>query len=365
MLLQCGVQALIWGYCVGKVSLQIIALVYLGLSMSLNSYAAVVKDLYSAEVVVADNGQQALAVGSRAALSEVLVKISGSEDVLQNPVLRSALGDARNLVQQYAYVRKESDSGELWARFEFDEVVVSGLVAKAGAPLWTANRPPILVWMVIEGPKGRQFLTRESSPEMMLRVTEEFARRGVPAQFPLYDLNDSAAISVDELWRLNAPSLAGASQRYGVNHILAGRLATLSSGSWVGDWSYFSENSRIDRSIRVGDPEAFLQAGVSLVAEEMSAKYAVAPSTTVAEGVKVQVTGVSKYADYASIVAWLEGLELIEFANIEQIRGDTIQLNLVAQADAGQLAAIIELNEHLVPVHSPDSVVQLSYQWQN
>ena len=364
MLLQCGIQALIWGYCVRKVSLQIIVFLGIGLSLSLNGNADVVKDLYSAEVAVADNGQQALATGSRAALSEVLVKISGSEDVLQNPVMQSALGNARNLVQQYAYVRKESDSGELWARFEFDETVVSGLVAKAGAPLWTANRPSILVWMVIEGPEGRQFLTRESSPEMMLRVAEEFARRGVPAQFPLYDLNDSATISVDELWRLSAQSLTSASQRYGVNHILAGRLATLSSGSWVGDWSYFAENSRIDRSIRVGDPEAFLQAGVSLVAEEMSAKYAVAPSAAATEGVKVQVTGVSNYADYASIVAWLEGLELIEYANVEQISGDTIQLNLVAQADAGQLAAIIELNEYLVPVHSPTSTVQLSYQWQ-
>jgi hypothetical protein len=76
------------------------------------------------------------------------------------------------------------------------------------------------------------------------------------------------------------------------------------------------------------------------------------------------VSGVSGYNDYASIVAWLEGLELIEFANVESIRGDTIQLNLVAQADATQLAAIIELNEHLLPVLSHDSAVQLSYQWQ-
>ena len=96
----------------------------------------------------------------------------------------------------------------------------------------------------------------------------------------------------------------------------------------------------------------------------MSARYAVAPSRSVSQGVKVLVSGVSSYNDYASIVTWLEGLELIEFANVESIRGNTIALNLVAQADATQLAAIIELNKHLLPVRSPDSVVQLSYQWQ-
>ena len=347
-----------------RVSRQIIAALLLGLTLSVNSFAAVVADLYSAEVAVADNSEAALTTGARAALSEVLVKVSGSTDVLQNPVLRSALSNARNLVQQYAYTRQQGSSGELGARFEFDDSLILEMLSKAGAPLWTANRPSVLVWMVIEGPTGRQFLNRESSPEMQSRVTEGFTRRGVPAQFPLYDLNDTAVISADEAWQLNAASLSGASQRYGVHHILAGRLAVLSNGSWVGDWSYLADNSRMDRSIRVGDPEAFLQAGVSLVAEAMSAKYAVAPSTSASGGVKVLVSGVSNYSDYAGIVVWLEGLELIEFANVEQIRGDTIQLNLVAQADAGQLAAIIELNERLLPVRSNDSDIQLSYQWQ-
>ncbi len=356
--------------CVGdywlvKHSLQVVASLLFGLILSAGSWAALVQGLYSAEVVVADKSQAELTAGSSQALSEVLVKISGRSDVLQNSVLRSALGDARNLVQQYAYTRHSEGSGELLARFEFDRTVISDLVAQAGVPLWTANRPTVLLWMVIEGPQGRQFPSGEAYVEMSDRIRDEFGRRGVPVQFPLYDLNDAAAISVDELWRLNASSVTGASQRYDIQHILAGRLATLSDGSWVGDWTFLSDNSRIDRSIRAGDAQAFLQAGVSLVAEEMSAKYAVAPSTRVSEGVKVLVSGVSSYSDYASIVAWLEGLELIKSANIEQIKGDTIQLNLIAQADAGQLAAIIELNKHLIPVRSPQSTVQLSYQWQN
>ena len=347
-----------------KVSSRLIWCVVAALALSTNCYAAVVKDLYSAEVPVADKTQAALTAGARVALSEVLVKVSGRTDVLQNSVLDTALGNSRGFVQQYAYTRRAGDAGELRARFEFDVAVISDLVASAGVPLWTANRPAVLVWMVLEGPAGKAYLNPETSTEMMAGVREEFARRGVPVQFPLYDLNDAAAISVDELWRLNAGSLLEASQRYGVNDILAGRLVTLSNGSWVGDWSYFSDNTRIDRSISVGSSEAFVQAGVSLVAQEMSSRYAVAPSSGTAGGVKVQVTGVSSYSDYASIVAWLEGLELIEHANVETIRGDTILLDLAAHADAQQLSAIIELNKHLVPVRSPNSDVQLSYLWQ-
>jgi hypothetical protein len=346
-----------------KHSLQSIIFLLLGLTISLSSHGVVVENLYTAEVMVSDKGPQALSAGSREALSQVLVKISGSTDVLQNPELASALKRSRSLVQQYAYISRDADSGEFVARFEFDEAVISNLISRSGVPLWTANRPAVLVWMVVEGPGGKQFLNNETLPEMVSLISAEFARRGVPARFPLYDLNDAALLTIDDVWRLDAPSLVAASARYGVRDILAGRLATLSNGSGTGDWSYLSGNSRIDRSIRVGDSEAFLLAGSSLVAEEMSSRYAVAPTTATSEGIKVQVTGVSSYSDYAGIVTWLEGLELIEFANVETIRGDTLHFNLVAQADAEQLATIIELNKKLVPMRSTDASVQLSYQW--
>jgi hypothetical protein len=348
-----------------KHSLQGVIFLLLGLVLSYASHAMVVEDLYSAEVVVPDKGPQALAIGAREALSQVLVKNSGSTDVLQNPVLASALElqRSRSLVQQYAYISRNADSGQFLARFEFDEAVISNLIASSGAPLWTENRPAVLVWMVVEGPDGKQFLNNDTLPAMVSLITAEFARRGVPARFPLYDLTDAALVTADEVWRLDSFSLVAASQRYGVQGILAGRLAILSNGSGTGDWSYLSGSSRTDRSIRVGDSEAFFQAGVSLVAEEMSSRYAVAPTTATSEGIKVQVTGVSNYSDYAGIVSWLEGLELIDSANVESIRGDTLRFNLVAQADAQQLATIIELNKKLLPAPSPDASVQLSYQW--
>jgi hypothetical protein len=79
----------------------------------------------------------------------------------------------------------------------------------------------------------------------------------------------------------------------------------------------------------------------------------------------MSVVGVNDYSDYANIVTWLESLELIDHANVETIRGNEILLRLTAQADAGQLRAIIELNKQLVPLSSVSGLDQLSYQWRN
>ena len=64
------------------------------------------------------------------------------------------------------------------------------------------------------------------------------------------------------------------------------------------------------------------------------------------------VSGVYEFSDYTAIVSWLESLELIEHANIESIRGDSVEFGLDAAADAAQLISIIELNDRLQPVES-------------
>ena len=79
----------------------------------------------------------------------------------------------------------------------------------------------------------------------------------------------------------------------------------------------------------------------------------------------LSVQGVEHYGDYAGIVSWLERLELVEHANVERITGDQIELRVTSSADAGQLAALIELNQRLSPLPPVAPHIQLSYQWQN
>lgn len=341
---------------------------YLVVVMALWTAAAAgadtVADLYAAEVPVADQTGGSRASAARDALAEVLVKVTGGESVLRNEVIQDALGKAQEQVQQYAYRRGE-EPGELFARFEFDATFVTGLVARAGEPLWTARRPRVLVWLVLEDGDGRRFVTAETTPELTADLVSEFDRRGVPLQLPLYDLADSAALSTEQAWQLYGPALQTASERYRVENILAGRLAALSSGSWVGDWSYLHEGDRSDRSFTAPTFRAFSREGVALVAEAMARRYAVAPTGKPVEGVILSITGVDRYADYAQIVSWLENLELVERANVEWIRGDEIRLRLHAQAEADQLAAIIELNRHFQPLPAGASDAALSYRWQS
>lgn len=331
--------------------------------LSVASHAGVVKDLYAAQVPVVDRSSQALASAARDALAQVLVKVSGSEEALSSPVVMDALPEARGHVQQYAFVRDEGPESGLYARFEFDASYITGLVNRARLPLWTANRPPVLLWAVVDSDDVRQFVSYDSTPRLARELIEEFDRRGVPAQLPLFDLTDATAVSVDNVWNLDAGAVIAASARYGVENILFGRVAALSTGEWAGDWSYVHQRDRLDRTAQVPESHLFARAGARLVAESMVARYAVASSGAGDTLVPMSVVGVREFSDYAAIVAWLEGLELIDHANVRRIWGDRIELGLVTQADAAQLATIIELNDKLTP--QPVESGQLEYLWQN
>ena len=327
--------------------------------------AEIVRDLYSAEVPVAGSDQSSLDSASREAMAQVLLKMSGSAETLSLEGIRSEIQSARKYVQQYAFLGGQG--GEpLAARFEFDGTVMTRLLTNAGAPVWTANRPPVLAWVVLEDASGRRFLGRDSDPELLALLQREFSRRGVPLRFPLFDLADAAALDPDDAWRQDSSALIEASARYGVSDVLAGRLAVLSTGAWVGDWAYLNDTRRLNRTVTANDAQAFLEVAATLVAEDMAARYAVETTSRVASGgVLMQVRGIRDYADYAGVISWLESLELIEHANVERISGELIELRLAAQADAAQLSPIIELNQRLIPAPIAQTEGVLVYQWRD
>lgn len=326
-------------------------------------WAEVVRDLHSARVPVANQSSSALASASRDALAEVLVKVSGTEGVLSHPDVVAALPNARGHVQQYAFSRDPASEGGLYARFEFESAYVKRLLTQARLPLWTANRPRVLVWMAVEMQGRRQFVSLAETPELAAQLVAEFERRGLPVQLPLFDLTDATAIAVDDVWEQRGAIIQAASARYDVQDILVGRGVVVSSGAWTGDWSYLYGKHRLDRSGSAPLAAGFMQDGVNLAAEEMASRYAVAATGVAGDRVAMVVTGVYAFADYTAIVNWLESLELIEHANVQSISGDRVEFGLDAAADAAQLSSIIELNDRLQPVESMAG--ELVYQWRN
>jgi len=210
-------------------------------------------------------------------------------------------------------------------------------------------------------------VSRAHQPALAEALGEAFARRGVPLRLPLLDLRDTGALGPGPAWRLDASTIAAASARYGVEDVLAGRVLPLSSGEWLGDWVYLHDGQRRDRAVTAADPGAFAGAGAALAAEAIAHRYAVASGGGEgASGARVLVLGIGSFADYAAVMAWLGGLELVDRVNPESLEGDRLVLRLEARAGLERLAPVIELNERLRPLAAVpgDVAAERAYQWQ-
>ncbi len=321
----------------------------------------VVADLYSATVAVPDQSGASLARGAGEALGQVIVKVSGDDSALQSPVIATALGSARTQVQQFVFSRDAGPEGGLRARFEFDSTYVTGLITRAGLPLWTANRPRVLVWVVVESAGERNYVNPSETPELAAALRQAFDQRGVPLGFPLFDLGDATAITSEQIWGLDAPGAEAASARYQVENILLGRVIETATGQWVGDWAYLHAGERQERGANGETASDFFADGAALVAASMAARYAVAPAEGGDGHLRLAILGLASFSDYAATVNWLQSLELVQEAGLDIVSGDRAEFVITTALDAPKLAQLLQLNHRLQPVDP--AAQELEYQW--
>jgi hypothetical protein len=250
----------------------------------------------------------------------------------------------------------------------FDPQLVNDLLRDTGAPLWTANRPPVLLWLVVEDAQGRHRVTPESNPALLDAVAEHLERRGVPSIVPLHDLQDTVALSVHDLWQLDETAIARASGRYGVANVLVGRVTALPEDRWMSDWLYLVDDDSIAASFYGEEMPTFGAPAIDLVADHMAARYAVATEGGGAS-VLVRVDALSGYLDYRQVLQYFESIELIDAAWPAYVEGDSVVFRLSAQAEAEQLHRIIALNRRLERLEAPEPLERgplnqaLAYRW--
>ena len=344
-------------------------LALLGCSANLWAEAA----LYSSEQQLQDQSTQQMGSATRRALSEVLVRVSGSRDLLSRQDIRMALATSDRYLQQFSFAGFiEGDQGQRLQNFvfKFDRLSVEELLQSAGLPIWPANRPPVLVWYVIEDGHGRRFLNPEEDPGVVAALVTSFQERGLQLQFPLFDLKDSSLVEITDLLRLDRSSIARGGMRYDSSTILAGRLSQLSNGSWVSDSLYILGGQSY--AIPAGDGELVSLADnlADFAAVKMSAEYALEVSEESADGLQLYIEGINNFRDYASALEYIESIQAVEQANIEYVSvGHAVfrvyfqgQMRQFQQALAleGRLQRVAALPAELAALYER---IELIYRW--
>lgn len=325
------------------------------LSLPQLALAAAVEGLYSATVEVADQSSAQRQKGFSLALAEVLIKTTGTRDVATRPGVSQALAQARNYMVKYAYLpqldpvsppESERPNGErpvisqtppgLPLSVQFAKATVEELMRTLDLPIWPANRPQILVWVVEQTTSGYRFV---EGADLSQSLQSSFQRRGLPFQLPLYDLGDQLALSSLAAWSLNQQQLQDAAKRYGVDHWLVLRYSQISSGAVRGSWylagrtGKFAGDSALLNTLQVASSDEFLSASVDQVVDRFARQMSYFADTE-ANLFRLVVENIGSFAAFTQLNDFLGGLEVVNSVKVRSIDGDTLVLDLATEGES-------------------------------
>ena len=316
--------------------------------------------LYEADVPVASQENSERDAGIRRALQAVLVKVSGSQQVLQNPQLAEAVGSAPGRVLQF-YFRTISlppdESGaagkELRLFASFQPSTVDELLRRAGEPRLSANRPASLVWLAIDEGAGPRLVSREGDPGVIAWLELQADARAAPLRFPAMDLEELGAVPVASVASLDDAALVEPSARYGAATIVLARFVRAGSGEWVGEWKLRTGEDVVYGQGKAPNRTALSGQLVAGIAESLSSHFAVRAGLENAEELRLRIDGVGSLADYRALVAQLARLGSVRQALPGLIERDTVYVDLLTDSGIDSVMQELTLVPQLVPEGDP------------
>lgn len=343
-------------------------------SLSLPVWAERVADLYSVTVPVADQGKRALKTGVRDAFAQVLLKVTGSRDVMSRPEVIAAQSRASSYVLQYSYStvsvkgqKSEKKQTEKRLKVDFQHKAIQALLRQAQLPMWTANRPNVLIWLVVDDTRHRQLMGAEALPDMQLASRQRAQLRGLPLSIPLLDLEDSMALTLDDVWGFNSSLIHGASQRYNSDAVLVGRVVITSTSRWMGSWWFDYQGKTVTFDGQGDDAQSYLGFGVDTIADQLAEKYAIYPSVQQEGRIQLVLDGVSDFSAYASASKYLKTLVSVRELQLLALNGDQLVFELAIEGEIEQLQSLLKIDRRLQPGLAVDDAEsdqqRLYYRW--
>ncbi|MCJ0811540.1 DUF2066 domain-containing protein [Vibrio vulnificus] len=347
-----------------------LALLMIG-CLSLPAYALTQVDIYRTEVAIDSTKDKGEELARQQAMKQVIVRASGYQDSVDNPVVTKALQSSARYISQLSY-GKEGDVMTL--KLLFNDAQIRSLLTQAQLPFWPTNRNNLLVWLVEEQNYDRKIVWEHSASNVSDQLKQAARDRGLPLTLPVGDFDDITGIEVSDLWGGFAKPISLASGRYPVDGVLVIRAQGNSLR-----WNLYDQSpgaiarsnvAPVTGSANGGDAATQL---INAVADFYAKRSAVVVLGESSESVVVKFLNINNAIDFFTLEKTLTSLNSVANLDVLEIKGNELMLrvHLLASQEAFEQEAtklskitkfddplLVEDEENAVPVPPIETQVQ-------
>ena len=321
-------------------------------------WAEVVPWIYDGDVAVASQSDADRRRGGGSALLEVLTRLTGMREIPIGTVVDDAIAEPERYYVRYGFSTRDVERAggeeidtETRLEIRFEHTAVLGLLRRAGLPVWSADRPTVLAWVVLDRDAGRKVVSASATGalgEVASAIEAEARRRAIDITLPLVDLDDRGLL-VTDLWGRFWTPIGNASRRYAADLVLLGRVVEDLNGRCVSDWELRSPDRGDEFAARFdhGGASSARAAGeaVHRLADVLAQRLAVRGGDL--GTIVVTVRGAQTVQGYASVLAYLESREYIARVDVSVVEPDAIHLRLHSRSPRAQLVELLMLGGYL------------------
>lgn len=361
-------------------------------------------DVYSAKALVKNQSESERNRAARATLGEVVVRVSGQASALANPEVQQAADSAQNFLYGFSYnaTSEQIQEGDksfpaMEVQLNYSQEAIQQLLREAHLPLWPAQRPKVLVWLVVEDANGVRV---DTAPEHLDSLRKAAAYRGLPLVVPTVDA--ALGAPANKLWQFNLAEIERVSQTYRADAVLIGRYhpvaqgepiplanyspqdevgdtalaadsavesssssssltadATLINlepqepqepqGPWEVDWQLLRADDHQGWGGQVEQLAAEYKAQVDRLADIFATEYAIIPSDHGPQTITVHLGGISDFTSFKRAQAYLAGLAMVKQMEVVKVEASGLLLKLTIEGDIKLLISTLALGKKLQP----------------
>ncbi len=297
-------------------------------------------NLYETRVPVVGYDAAARDQALSAALSDVLVRVSGNLKALKHPALARVVLNAQRLVQSYSYEKAPPvavpepasapapttanmpdtpvvppasatiaptppPAPTLLLHASFDPQGVVRVLNAAGFGLWAEPRPQTVLWLALESGTDHTLIGSDAPALLSALLQAASTRRGLPILYPLLDLEDQQKLQFSDVVDGVAEHITTASARYQPDAVLAGSMRETTPGHYEARWTVYLQNDA-PRWQTQGTLEEVINAGIDGAADVLARQTQAAPGDK--NALQLRVSGITDLDRFADVEHYLTGL---------------------------------------------------------
>jgi uncharacterized protein len=323
-------------------------------SLCYEAKAVEVRDLYLVKLPVAEQGRTVLWNASLKGFKEVLVRKSGSSEILTSAEVQRAYRKVTSYLQRFEYASQEPDSEfPFEIALYFEPRLIDSLIQQSQMPLWGSNRPLTIMWLAVEENFNREVVVESEEEGSFYPIIQKNAsRRGLPIILPLMDLEDELAVSISDIWGRFPSAINQASARYPSDVVLFGRINQVGD-TWQGKFGYINQQQEVAFDA-VGESKQQVVANMmDSLAERLCEKYCVVQEVGQKNELLINVTDISNFKQFKAAENYLADLSSVNKVEVVKISKYDVLFKLTLLGQINSTVEGIALSQKMVATEPP------------